>query len=134
MRRFVSIILPLILFVAAGVLGGCDMFSPAVEPPAPSSVSAEAGDQAVTLSWEAPSIEGVEGYNVYRSDSSFDNAGDMQPVDGGSQVQAVSFADSSVSNGTTYYYRVTVVDTDGNESKGSTEVSATPFPDPPDWP
>ena len=41
-----------------------------------------------------------------------------------------AYTDGSVSNGTTYYYVVTALDSSGNESANSTEASATPQPAP----
>ena len=43
-----------------------------------------------------------------------------------SPIGASSYADGAVSNGVTYYYVVTAIDTSGNESGQSGEASATP--------
>jgi len=40
----------------------------------------------------------------------------------------LSFADTTAKAGTRYYYVVTAVDAEGNESEFSQEVSATPLP------
>lgn len=122
------------LFVGSLALGGCDAVTATVEPPAPSELTAQSGEGTVELTWTAPDIESVKGYNIYRSTSSFESVEGKQAVPGGSDVEDVSFADSNASKGSTYYYRVTVVDGGGNESKASNEASATAFPSPPDWP
>lgn len=75
----------------------------------------------VSLSWNM--VLGATNYNIYRS-----------PVQGGGYVKigtstTPSYTDASVNNGTTYYYVVTVVDGQGNESSYSNEANATPaFP------
>ena len=110
------------------------MITATVEPPPPSELTARSGGGAVELTWTAPDLENVKGYNIYRSNSSFEKVAGKQPVEEGSVVEDSSFEDSTASEGTTYYYRVTVVDTEGNESKASNTASATAFPSPPDWP
>ncbi|WP_322513253.1 alpha-amylase family glycosyl hydrolase [Chloroflexus sp.] len=79
------------------------------------------GDGAVSLSWQRPS-GGPQAYNVYRS-----------PVSGGGWVKVnatpvtgLSFTDTTVRNGRTYYYVVRALDAVGNEGPASAEVSALP--------
>ena len=74
---------------------------------------------SVSLSWTA-STSVVSGYNVYRSTTS--GSGYVK-VNGG-LVAAVDYSDSSVANGTTYYYVTTAVDSSGNESGYSNEAAA----------
>jgi hypothetical protein len=71
------------------------------------------------LGWGASSST-VAGYNVYRSTTS----GSAYVKVNGSLVGAVSYADSSVQSGQTYYYVATAVDGSGNESVFSNEVAA----------
>jgi len=73
----------------------------------------------VSLSWTA-STSVVSGYNVYRSTTS--GAG-YTKLNGG-LVSAVSYTDSTVVNGTTYYYVTTAVDGTGTESSDSNEAVA----------
>ncbi len=91
-------------------------------PAAPTGLSAIAQNglqSKISLSWNA----GAASYNLYRS-----------PVKGGGYVKiasiaSLSFVDSSVNNGTTYYYVVRGVDALGNEGANSNEATATPaFP------
>jgi hypothetical protein len=73
----------------------------------------------VSLSWTA-STSAVTGYNVYRSTAS--GAGYTKL--NGNLVPAVSYTDSTVVNGTTYYYVTTAVDASGLESANSNEAVA----------
>jgi fibronectin type 3 domain-containing protein len=83
----------------------------------------------VALSWDAAA--GADTYNVYRRTSSTDGA-EGEPLATG--VAETSYADTDAKNGTTYYYRVTSVNSSGAESDASSEVEKTPFSDPPDRP
>jgi hypothetical protein len=77
---------------------------------------------AVALAWNA-STSTVSGYNVYRSTVS----GTGYTKLNSSLVGALTYTDSSVQNGTTYFYVTTAVDSSGNESVYSNEASA-PIP------
>jgi fibronectin type 3 domain-containing protein len=74
----------------------------------------------VALTWNASSST-VAGYNVYRSTVS---SGPFTRINS-SLVTGLSYTDSTVQNTTTYYYVTTAVDSGGNESAFSNEVSAT---------
>jgi len=65
----------------------------------------------------------VAGYNVYRSAVS----GSGYIKINSSLVAVLSYTDSTVQSGTTYFYVTTAVDSTGNESMYSNEVSA-PIP------
>jgi len=73
----------------------------------------------VALTWNA-STSTISGYNVYRSTVSGTGYAKINP----SLVAVLSFTDSTVLNSTTYYYVTTAVDSAGNESTYSNEVSA----------
>jgi fibronectin type 3 domain-containing protein len=73
----------------------------------------------VNLAW-TPSTSTVSDYNVYRSTTS----GTGYTKLSGSPVSVVSYTDSSVVNGTTYYYVTTAVDSSGTESGYSNEAVA----------
>jgi len=74
---------------------------------------------SVALSWGA-STSTVVGYNVYRSTSS--GSGYVQAA--GSLLSGLTYTDSSVQSGSTYYYVTTAVDSNGDESDYSNEAQA----------
>ncbi len=100
-----------------------DVCSTDSTPPAPpSGLLATAGNGAVDLSWIANGESDLAGYNVYRSTTA---GGPYSKLNGG-LVATNAYTDTTVTNGTTYFYVVTAVDTSSNESGDSNEVSATP--------
>jgi len=88
-------------------------------PSAPTSVSAVAGDEQVTVSWDA--VAGATSYNIYWKTSS--------PVTqlNGTKITGVTspYIHTGLTNGVPIYYVVTAVGT-GGESADSSEVNATP--------
>ena len=74
---------------------------------------------SVDLTWTA-STSTVSGYNVYRSTVS----GSSYTKINSSLVTALNYTDSTVQNGTIYYYVTTAVDSSGNESGYSNVASA----------
>lgn len=74
----------------------------------------------VSLAWNAGS-SGVTGYNVYRASQS---TGPFTKLNAQPQPE-VTYTDSGVQAGTTYYYAVTAVDSNSVESNFSNEASAT---------
>ena len=82
-----------------------------------SGTGVQATQHSVALSWTA-STSTVSGYNVYRS-----------TADGGGYSRigspgATQYDDATVQSGTTYYYVVTAVDSEGNESVYSNQAQA----------
>ena len=88
-------------------------------PPAPTGLTATAGNGSVALSWNASS--GATSYEIYRGTSSGGES--TTPI--ATNVAGTSFTDSSVSNGTTYWYEVTALN-GSLQSGDSNEASATP--------
>ena len=74
---------------------------------------------SVSLSWN-PSTSTVAGYNVYRSTTSGSGFVKINSA----LLTGLTYSDSNVANGTTYYYAATAVDANGNESAYSNQVSA----------
>lgn len=74
---------------------------------------------SATLSWTA-STSTISGYNVYRGTV---NGGPYTLINT-SLVTALSFMDTNVTSGATYYYVTTAVDSSGNESVDSNPVTA----------
>lgn len=91
---------------------------PVTVPAAPTGLSATAGDAQVALSWTASS--GATSYNVKRSTT---GGGPYTTVASG--VTATNYTNTGLTNGTTYYYVVSAVNSAG-ESANSSQVSATP--------
>src|SRR2546426_1878571 len=91
-------------------------------PSAPQSLLATGGNARVSLSWQAPASNGgsaITYYKIYKSTSS------------GTEVylttrgNVTSYTDLAVTNGITYFYKVTALNSVG-ESPRSNEASATP--------
>jgi hypothetical protein len=79
------------------------------------------GDRSVVLHWDPVADSGLAGYHVYRQSSA---TGPFEPR--GVTLRTNHFVDFEVENGSTYRYRVLVVDPDGQEGDPSTTISATP--------
>jgi fibronectin type 3 domain-containing protein len=75
---------------------------------------------SVLLSWDA-SNSTVAGYNVYRSTVSGSGFTKLNL----SLITTLTYTDTTVQNGTTYFYVARAVDSSGNESVDSTQASAT---------
>lgn len=86
-------------------------------PSAPTGLAAAAGNLQVTLTWSASS--GSASYNVKRATTS---GGPYTQV---ANTAVTSDTDPGLTNGTTYYYVVSAVNSAG-ESANSSQVSATP--------
>jgi fibronectin type 3 domain-containing protein len=94
-------------------------------PSAPTNLNATAGNGQVSLTWTASS--GAKSYNLYRATSS-GGEGNTPLVTG---LTGTSYTNTGLTNGTTYFYQLTAVNTAGESGK-SNEASATPqVPAPP---
>jgi hypothetical protein len=103
-------------FVLNGVV--CGSGGGGTPPPTPAGLAATAGNAQVTLSWSAST--GAVSYNVGRSTTT---GGPYSTV---GTPTATSFTDTTVKNGTTYFYVVNAANLAG-PSANSTQVSATPL-------
>jgi hypothetical protein len=93
-------------------------------PGAPRTLSATAGPTQVSLSWSTPASNGgpaVTSYNLYRGINPSGENG--MPYATG--ITSTSYTDTTVTQGTTYFYKVTALNSVG-ESPASNEASAKP--------
>jgi fibronectin type 3 domain-containing protein len=96
--------------------------SPPTPPGAPTLNAPTAGNGSVSLTWSAPASNGgatITDYAVYRSTTSGSEA--QLTTTGG----ALTYTDTAVSNGTTYFYKVAAINSAGPGAL-SNERSATP--------
>ncbi|MBD3338571.1 MAG: hypothetical protein GF353_05665, partial [Candidatus Lokiarchaeota archaeon] len=95
-------------------------------PDSPTNVQAIPGDSRITLSWNQNAELDLSHYNIYRHQ----NQG-FTPTESNLLTTvlkpASDYIDLDVINDQTYYYRISAVDSSGNESEFSNEVSAKPF-------
>jgi hypothetical protein len=87
----------------------------------PSGVTAKTGVASVNLSWTASS--GAVSYNIKRSETA---GGPYTTVSTAGAVTGTTYIDTGLTNGTTYYYVVSAVNSSATESVNSTEASAVP--------
>jgi fibronectin type 3 domain-containing protein len=107
----------LLAAVWLALLAGCLPRTNNPAAPVPTGLAATAGDSLVTLTWTAST--GATGYNVKRATQS------GGPYSLLAKVTSPGYSDSTVVNGTKYYYVVSSLNLAG-ESANSVEVSATP--------
>ncbi len=96
-----------------------------IPPKPPTGVRCTAGDQSVDLDWLDNTEADLAGYNVYRSTTS---GSDYSKINTTLIIDS-SYLETTVANGTTYYYVVTAQDKAANDSYPSSEQSATPHSD-----
>ena len=77
-------------------------------------------NHVVTLNWQASKSDNVAGYNIYRSPD-----GSTWRKVNVSLIASTIYSDSTVSNGSTYYYAATTEDINRHESTKSTSVKVT---------
>ncbi len=92
-------------------------------PGVPAPVSVIAHDRGVELSWGGQYGGDTAGFNVWTSSSA---EGPWTLVDG-SPFASPPLTIDGLTNGTTYWFSVSSLDTSGNESERSEAASATPF-------
>jgi len=113
--------------------------------PPPSNFSPDSKNRNVQLGWDEVESPSVEGYNIYKDTERFSSATPDRRIND-SPIDGLSFNDSDVENGRTYYYRIATVSgatsssRDENKNSNSSEgrlselVEVTPLPEPPDRP
>ena len=95
-------------------------------PAAPGGLLASLSDHVINLSWNTVDEGDMDKYHIYRSmnpavETNSDNLIDSV------LTPATVYADSNVIHGETYYYVITALDSLGNESIASSEVSETAY-------
>jgi fibronectin type 3 domain-containing protein len=107
--------------VAGSATGSASVVSTAANSPASISLSGSgAQPHFVSLSW-SDSSSGVVGYNVYSSTQPSGPATKLNAT----PVGTTAYTDNTVQSGQTYYYWITALDSSGDESAYSSDVSAT---------
>jgi glucuronoarabinoxylan endo-1,4-beta-xylanase len=91
-------------------------------PAAPTGLVATPGNDLVSLDWNDNGEGDLAGYNVYRSMTQGSGYSQIN----GSLVVDSDYVDNTANNFTAYYYVVTAVDANDNESGYSNEDTATP--------
>ncbi|MFC1563512.1 kelch repeat-containing protein [candidate division KSB1 bacterium] len=97
----------------------------ASQPGSPTGVITQSGDLNVLLTWNMSTDSDLLKYVIYRS---VNDGFSPLPADsiGFSLIPDTTFSDSTVFNGIIYYYRLSAVDSSGNISAFSSQVSAFP--------
>jgi len=93
--------------------------TPLAPPSAPATLTAAAGNRVVNLTWSA--ADGAASYNVFRGTATNKQA--TTPIAQG--LTALSFEDTTVVNGPTYFYKVSATNI-GGQGPRSPEASASP--------
>jgi hypothetical protein len=107
--------------VAGSATGTASVVSTATNSPVAISLSGSgAQPHFVSLSW-SESSSGVVGYNVYSSTQPSGPATRLNSA----LVGTTAYTDNTVQSGQTYYYWITALDSSGDESAYSSDVSAT---------
>ncbi len=91
-----------------------------IPPGIPTELKASGRDKVVELRWAKGTEEDIARYKLYRSST---------PLSGFEEVSATEltvFLDRNVTNGTSYYYKISAVDLAGNESRLSQAIRSTP--------
>jgi fibronectin type 3 domain-containing protein len=88
----------------------------------------EPSAHSVSLSWSASTSSDVSGYNIYRA-AYTDSCGAFAKINS-SLNTSTSYTDSAVTNGASYCYATTALNTSNEESAYSNVVSNVQIPSP----
>lgn len=98
----------------------CTPTTDTTAPAAPTGLTGTAGDSKVTLSWTANTESDLSGYNVYLIGSYSDTKQNT------SVITITSSIISSLTDGTSYTFKIKAIDTSDNASAYSSSVTCTP--------
>jgi fibronectin type 3 domain-containing protein len=93
---------------------------PAGVPAAPTNLQATAAKRKINLAWTQSSSPNITQNRIYRSTTANGTYVLVATI-----AAATRFSDRSVDPGTTYFYKVTAVNSSGAESPQSNAASAT---------
>ncbi len=115
----------MLLFVAAPALA-----SPAVRPAPPGNPQAndrpdDTGGK-IDLSWSASPSPDIAAYRIYRSQTPGGPYAYVSKCSTDVDSDYLRYVDTDLSDGVEYFYVITAIDRDGQESAYSAEVAATP--------
>ncbi len=106
-----------------GIPGDGGWMQPPYAPRAPENLVATATSSLeIELDWDHDNTRDFNYYNIYRSTSS-----DFTGAEWIGQHPEKNYTDSNLTPNTTYYYKVTAVDSDGNESRPSNMAENTTY-------
>lgn len=111
-------LLVLVCMISGCAISGGHNYGPSPTPTPTSSPTAH----SVSVVWDSSLSTNLQGYKVYRSQTSGGPYTSISPL---VAVSTQQFTDSSVLSGQTYFYVVTSVDMTGLESGPSPEVNVT---------
>ncbi|MBC8400114.1 MAG: PQQ-binding-like beta-propeller repeat protein, partial [Candidatus Marinimicrobia bacterium] len=97
-----------------------------IPPPPPENLTVVGGNGEVTLSWTPSSTNDFSHYYIY---SKIDGM-EMSIIDSVNNAFTSNILLTGLNNSITYYFAITAVDTNGNESGFSNEVSIIPYAGP----
>jgi hypothetical protein len=112
-------------FEDAGVAPTLEVNYTTPKPPVPTGLTATVNQDKVLLDWAAVIAGDFKQFNVYRSTTTPVDLS-QAPIAAITDNTITSYTDTTATLDTLHYYVVTQVDTSGNESPASNEVSATP--------
>jgi len=144
MRRIYLVVLVIAILVLPScaqppeTLPPTETIPPAPTPPPdttpPSAISGlvvvNAYDGRVNLWWDKSTAEDFDHYNIYLDKAEMVGVTGMTPVQQIKNIANNTYQATGLEDGTRYYFAVTAVDKNGNESTKVTGVSATPVPMP----
>ncbi len=99
--------------------------TPGTLPSPPSNVQSEVtGDSSAAVQWLG--VTDAEKYRLYRDTEPITGDPSARAAYDSTQVGVTEYVDTGLTPGETYYYRVTAVDVEADESEYSAEVTARP--------